>query len=680
MPLHRPSTRTLGRVLLPLLLLANVLMLLHYIGIDYRLIINSDSAAKNLLAQEIIESGSYFPPEWNYVNKDLWVYFTHTLVLPWLAFLPNSFMAHALAGVLNAALVLAGAWLLTGVLELRRPVRLVCMLVLSGGMSTNMAENIFGQGAYGTLFYLGCFLLYAYWRGTHASGRARLGWAAAVAGLAILLCWANPQRAAVFFILPLLAAGTTMLWSDVQHARALGRRPALRHAAWMALCLAGCAAGSALYLHTLRSVNSTTGLTALAWLDFSDMAARALGALRGVLSMLEGLPPPGTPMLSPVGVFYAARLAGALALVALLPWAVQRAMLSARPATRFVAVYTACGLALSLYITLTTGVIDMSSPESSMRYLAPGLVCALFLLVAVLAQPRAAGPLRRVAGTYGVLLLVLSAPYAYSTFYFRGYFPTQAEKADTAEGRAMDALRQRGLHYGYASFWNAGRITLLSGQDIKTRQVNFADGLLTPMRHLSSNRWYWPEAWQGPTFLLLAKTEAAQLQEDKLFALTGAPSEVFDHHEWRVWVFPHNIARDLAWDARYQQPASFAIDERTPHAVGQAQGGSLRAAPGESGALLYGPWISAERGHYEVRFDIETAGAAPDFGRVDIVADGGKSVLAQQALAGSGRRAVTLAFHAPRRMEQLEFRAISNGAGHLTIHGVQLQRAAPSKE
>jgi hypothetical protein len=676
----RLTVSRLTRVLLPLLLLANIFALLHYIGIDYHFLINSDSAAKNLLAQEIVETGHYFPPEWNYVNKDLWVYFTHTLILPLLPFMRNAFAVHAIAGVITAALVIASAWAVTGMLGLSRNARLVSMLVLTGGISTNMAENIFGQGAYGTLFYMGCFLLWAYWRGVHATGRARWGWAAAVAALAILVCWSNPQRAAVYFIAPLLAAGAAMQWQDVQEAGRQGRRAPWRHAAWLALFLAGCVAGAALNVLTLRHVHTTTGLTQLAWLEYPAMIEHALGALRGLLSLFEGLPIANTPLLSPIGVFQALRLLGAVTLLALLPWALGRSMTSENKAMRFFAVFTGTVLAISLFISITTGVVDMRAPESSMRYLSPSLLCALFLLIGLLAQPRTAGPLRRLTGAYAVLLLVLSAPYAYSTFYFVGYFPSKDQKAATAEGRAMDFLQQRGLGYGYSSFWNAGRITVLSGQKIRNRQINIVDGLPVPMRHLSSNRWYWPEAWSGQTFLMLTEQEADALDREKLYALTGQPLEVVKHHEWRIWIFDHNIARDLAWDQRYLQPANIALGETTPHQIGRIESGKLVAAPGEQGPLMYGPWINAERGSYEVRFDIETKGASNDFGRLDVVSDQGRALHAEKALAGQGRREVRLAFSSSTPLNQLEFRAISNGTGQVTIHGVRLQRAVDSKE
>eukprot|EP01034_Spumella_vulgaris_P033098 gene33098-40845_t len=82
----KPSPATarlaLQRVLLPLLLLVNLLLLVHYVLLDYRVVTNSDSAVMNLLAQEIHDTGQWIPRAWNYANGDLWLLFTHTIIVP----------------------------------------------------------------------------------------------------------------------------------------------------------------------------------------------------------------------------------------------------------------------------------------------------------------------------------------------------------------------------------------------------------------------------------------------------------------------------------------------------------------------------------------------------------------------------------------------------------------------
>ncbi|WP_210217151.1 hypothetical protein, partial [Klebsiella pneumoniae] len=91
--------------------------------------------------------------------------------------------------------------------------------------------------------------------------------------------------------------------------------------------------------------------------------------------------------------------------------------------------------------------------------------------------------------------------------------------------QAMDVLRAHGLQYGYGTYWNSGVITILSGGDVRVRQIEFDRGLPIPRLHLASRSWFRPQTWTGKSFLLLSKEEAAQLDRDTAFTFTGAPLE-----------------------------------------------------------------------------------------------------------------------------------------------------------
>ena len=367
--------------LLALLLAGNLLLLLFFIFFDYQLIFHSDAAVKNLLAQEMLETGHFFPPAWNYINNDLWVVFNHAFIVPMLAFLPNGFTVHALSDVVSAALLLWGGWKVTAVLGQSTTARLLSMVLLTSGMSVIMAEHVYGQAAYGAAFYLGCFLLYAYWSLTQARGRARWGWAAATAVLAALLFWANPQRALVFYGLPLLMAAAALRAMDVRAASAAAG-PAGRGALptrspgtgrrWHALCiavlLAGLVAGVLLNGYTLRHVINHKGLTVMNWLTYDAMLDNAQAVVGGMLGILGGIPRSASKVASLQGGYQMLRLLAALAVLVLAPLALRRALYGAHRGRVFVAVFAAGMLGLNLLVMLTTTLADMSAPEASVRY------------------------------------------------------------------------------------------------------------------------------------------------------------------------------------------------------------------------------------------------------------------------------------------------------------------------
>ncbi|WP_157201347.1 hypothetical protein [Massilia sp. Root418] len=670
-----PVSAGLTRKLLALLLLSNILLLLFFIGFDYQLIFHSDSAVKNLLAQEMVETGRFFPREWNYVNNDLWVFFNHAFIVPLLAFMPNGFAAHAASDVISAALLLWASWKVSGVLGQSPTARLVSMIVLSSGMSEIMAEHVFGQAAYGAAYYLGCFLLVAYWSLTQAQGRARWGWGAATAVLAALVFWANPQRAMIYYGLPLLLAGGT-LWALDRQAGAPGA--GRRHGCYLGVLMAGLVVGVALNSYTLRQVINHRGLTAMNWLSYDGMVHNVHAIIGGLFGILGGEPRAATRVVSIPGVYQILRLLAAVTVMVLAPLALRRALRSAHRGRLFVAVFASAMLGLNLLIMLTTTLADMSAPTASVRYLVPGVLLLLMLTVGeVVDRPSGSLP-ARAAAVLALALLATSAAPSYLSPYNQHFKLPPAINLPSPENNLLDYLRANGLHYGYASFWNAGKLTVLSGHEVKVRQVVIEGGVPMPMRKLASNRWYQPAAWSGPTFLMLTQGELAQVDLARLAAEVGAPQRTLRHGDMTILVYPANLAVMQSWNPRVSAPTHFPVSERSPHHTGHydAKAGALVGEAGTPGWLHYGPYIDIEPGRYAVSFDLET-GAAPagaELGAVDVVAAAGVTSFARRTVTGSGRQLLTLQIDVREPTKLLEFRVLTNGISKMLVYQVSLVR------
>lgn len=192
-----------------LLLTVNVIFLCGYIFDDYRNYFHSDSAAKVLLAREIYDTGNFFPKDWNYVNEDLFVIFEHLFVVPLLAFMPAGFAVHSISGVIFAALILHGIWLITSLANIPTWRRLVVVTVVGSGISGFMAENLFGQVSYGVVIFLCCHLIFISSQYITSQGTRKIIWAFLLISLMVLVYWANPKRAIVAYTLPLTGA---LIW------------------------------------------------------------------------------------------------------------------------------------------------------------------------------------------------------------------------------------------------------------------------------------------------------------------------------------------------------------------------------------------------------------------------------------------------------------------------------------
>ncbi len=672
----------LTKRILPIFLCLNIALLLFFIYFNYQIIFHSDSAVKNLLALEIYETGQYFPRDWNYINNDLWVFYTHTFILPLLGWMRDGFAAHAFSDLVSAALILGASWRLTAMLEQSPMARLTSMVVISSGMSLIMAEHIFGQAAYGSMYYMACLLVLAYWSLLHADGRSRWAWAAATAILTTLVFWANPQRAAIYYGLPLLTAALALYGVDrFRPARqAAAPRGQLR---WLWLLAAATVAGVALHRYTVGQVHMSSGLTVLHWLDFNGIVANLLATVRGFLNLFDGLPRPDSAVVSLYGAYQIVRLLAALALLVMLPWAVIKSIQPQQRARLFFAVFTLTAVAVNLIIVLTTTLADMTSPEGSARYLVPSLLGMLILLVGVVVDRRVMRPATRAIGIAAIAILGSSGPVAYTSPYTLDFVLPPAPTLPTGPVRLVRFLQKEGLEYGYSPFWSAGKMTVLSGQRVRIRQIQFEHGLPMPMRMLSSNRWYRPEAWRGPTFLLLRDPDLKEINEAFLAGSVGAPLRKLDFEDWHIWVFAANIATLPGWDLEARTPDTFRMDGRSPHLIGKLAGtpAALVAEHEEYGPLYFGPARGVEAGSYTVTFDIETQGEPHSFGSVDVVGDAGKTVFGRQNIDRPGRQAVAVRFRTASAVNPLEFRVIKDPGGRMMLYSVTIQRdtgAAPA--
>jgi hypothetical protein len=649
----------------------NTALMLYYVFVSYRHGFTSDAAAANLLAQEIYESGNFFPRDWHFVNGDLWVVFMHAWTVPFLAVMKNGFAAHALAGTIGCALVLAGTWCITAVMQLSLRTRWFALLLVSSGLSPNFSENIYGQQAYGALYFMACFILYTAWRFLQAQPDKQSAWAVANVVLVTVVTLSNPQRAVVYYLLPTLVGAFAL--ALLPHAAGSTAPTARVRLGMLAgLTLVAAVAGAVLHGYFLALGHSSPLPMPVVWLGFDAMATNALGAIRGLVSLLAGWPQPGLPIASASSAIGALRLLAALAVLFLAPWVVLRFLITGHPGRQFVAAAGATSLAVTLFVFVTSTLAPSSDPESSIRYVVPGLVIVLLVLVGVVAEERGAAPVRRLAGALALAILALSAPIAYE---LNRPVAMVAGASPIVGDRLARFLKNAGLHYGYATFWHAGRTTVLSDGAVKVRQVHLNGGALMPHLHLAAEHWYAPGAWQGPTFLLVTPDEAKTIDWNRLFKTTGQPQRQLAFEGHTVVVFDHNIARDYPhWTVALKETLRYVASADTPHNIGTYTDHppALTARKGEAGALRYGPYQRLAAGRYRIRFDVRTEGeGVSDFGTIDVVTTGGK-VLASAHLTAAGAQHVNLSFSAREMLRDVEFRVFSSGNGSITFHQAEL--------
>lgn len=658
-------TRERGRTAVAsVLLVINVVLLITYLFVSYKGIFHSDSSVKNLLAQEMHDTARFFPPGWNYVNKDLMVLFGQLGIFPLLFFFDNSYTLYAISSSVVALLILASAGWFTGLLDGRPWQRVLAVAVLAGGISGGVAEDVFGQAAYGAVVMFTCLVTVLAWKVMSTAMARRVLWCALLFGLVTLITWSNPQRSAASYLLPLFCGLAAYAWGG-EWKRRLQRCVPVVVAA-----LGGFAAGAVLSVLTLARVNNNAGAGAARWLSFDGMAANVVHTGHALMGLLGGVPVGGGSVTTAAGLYAAVRLLAALVLLVMIGRRIVVMCAGPGDRVRFVGGLLA-GLSLCfLFLQATTTIPDINDPVSAARYLTPMVVLGV---MAVVCSPLdAAAPLRSLLVVGMSLLLATSSVVSFNpgSMINPGWQNPQRD-ALVAE------LKTLGLRYGYANYWNAGSLTVLSGSEIRIRQIIISSGLPLPMRHLSSDRWYEPEAWQGETFLLLNDTDMAAMDWSAMTRHAGAPIRESRVGNLHLYVFKHNIARDLPnWSNALNAPYHLSAAPDSAKMVGRwvDAEGTLRTRVGESGFLQYGPYRPLRRGTYQVTYDV--TGSSEPTGQVVAVVDvsvaGGTGILGSAEVRADGQTTHTVQFRLDQPVTDLELRVMATGSGEVAYRGLTL--------
>jgi hypothetical protein len=379
---RKPPISEIIRIsLIAFLLVINAAALLWYIFDGYKLFFHSDSATKVLLAREIIETGQYFPKDWNYVNKDLFVLFGHTFIIPLLYFLPAGYFVHALSGLVSGLLILSGVWLVSSLLTISKFRRTLILLVILAGISGFLAENLYGQVSYGAIFYCTCYVIYFSWKFLESSGGKQAIYGVALFVSIVLVFWANPTRAVITYGLPLLWAVIHNIIISIS-TFGFAHKNVRTGCQLVTIIFMSAALGALLHSKTLLEVNNIAGAGTALWLSVENMAQHLVYTLKGFLAIFGGLPNVNSPLATISGAYQLIRFFSALILLVLIPFSLWKTLTQKGPGAQFFASFTVVAVILVLLVQLTTTVPDMRDPVQSARYLIPSLLLSLIVVLA----------------------------------------------------------------------------------------------------------------------------------------------------------------------------------------------------------------------------------------------------------------------------------------------------------
>ena len=529
----------------PILLVSTVIVTLEFFMIvfynlyTYEVYFHSDSAFKNILSQEILDSGSFFPSSMYFANG-LWILAPHLLVIPWLFIFGNSFLVHGLAGVTNAAFIFSILLVFLRSIRMSWISTLLVISVIFSGSSFYLAESLFGQAAYGfncslkvlSLFLI-CWVLKSIEKGNHKQAYVAVGLICTLFALLV----ASGIRGVLTDVIPL----SIILFIFVLTELILDAEFVKRIMKGVFLAFSGILVGTIIGFLLGREIQESTTVVRGVSTTFISTPAELMSNLRltwdgfvflvGAKSLFHSIP------FSLPWLRGAYSLVFFLSVMFVLPAA---GLLMYRKTNnkyfRFLLLAYVIFLSITLfYVTFGKVSVDVFTS----RYLIVPLVLAV-LVSGVLMDQCA----RRFKRTYLWLLICLIPLYGMSySNLVQPYFDKNIPHKNLVK-----ALVGRNIGYGYASYWNAGVVTVLSGFKTLISPVRFDEAMgATPMEWLSSRSWY--EASHMETCLILTTSEYATI-EKTLIRVLGKPRERFRVDNYIVLVYGFNIAEKIGWEKR----------------------------------------------------------------------------------------------------------------------------------
>ncbi len=143
------------------------------------------------------------------------------------------------------------------------------------------------------------------------------------------------------------------------------------------------------------------------------------------------------------------------------------------------------------------------------------------------------GIIRRV----GILLIVVLIIFASLSLFEITSMPSDYGQ-DNDLHMLSDFLKENRLEYGYATFWNAQAITVISDSAVKVRNVSITGGELLKYEYQSQYSWFDDQEGVETYFLLLTESESRALSEYLEFS---DYSRVLNYSKYKIYLFDKNL-------------------------------------------------------------------------------------------------------------------------------------------
>ncbi|MFA7381835.1 MAG: hypothetical protein WC001_00140 [Desulfurivibrionaceae bacterium] len=525
-----------------LLLAATLGGLGFYIFCSYQAFFNSDAAIANILAEEIVRTGTLFPKDWWYVNDDLWVFYKHLLLIPWVMAGENGFFAHAVSVslvIVTTMLLLAG---LLRSLGLSKTAAAMGCVVIGLGFSPLYLREVYGEAAYTWYFaFLLAFFLLVKKTGPPAAGKfAGAALTAVFLGLLYLVTMENPVRFLVYYVVPFALALAAFFFLE-QEAPAEAEQSTWRELLMPRLPLAAAGCGVILlgaFSHKLvfAGLHNAAGANHAILIAMQKLPEHVAHSFLGLMNFIGAEWGAEVEMASLAGVTALLKL-GLYPLALVLPafYAWKNLYLLDR-GQRFFLLLSYLGFALIFFIYSISSLHDNAyAARNNIRYIIPYLM--MLLLCPVLLWRFFPKPVKAV-----LLLAMLIAALG----SWRNISPPDWRDKAGERRMVVNTLQERGLSNGYAPYWESHVYTVFSKGKVRIRPLDIDCRGVDRCLWLTSDSWHEPGYTTGRVFVLVPKERLADWAKGMRNFSLAPPVEEFTLANYQVLVFAENPLPGLA--------------------------------------------------------------------------------------------------------------------------------------
>jgi hypothetical protein len=507
-----------------------------YIFKTYRAFFNSDAAIANILAEEMVLAGSFFPSHWWYVNNDLWVFYKQLLVIPWVLVGKNGYFAHAFTVFEVSVFMIVFIYLFLRSLMLSRASAIMGGVVVCIGYSPMYLRELFGEAAYTWYFLFMIAFMFIFRKlSPHVISKStQIKAFIFFMMLLYLLVLANPIRFFVYYVVPFFGALALSIYfardsiKTFQHVvyRLLSVKKMVIFAfACLVMGLAGMA-----HYNLLESLHLAGGANNAGLVSLEILPVHAAHAFLGLLNFIGAEWTEGVRASSIEGAISLLKFALYPCVLIIPALHVKKAFYQMSATERFFILFSYVGFAV-IYILYSTTALHESAwaARNNIRYISPFIMMILVCNVIMW----------RFFSLFSKVILSVCLAMALGLSW--NYVSPKEWRGIVDERIALvEELKSRGLHFGYAEYWDSHLYTVFSDGEVDIRPIEVDEKGISLVKWLSSDRWYQKDSTDGKVFFMLKHEDIVDFHISLKNLNMPDPIDQFEMNEYTILVFEKN--------------------------------------------------------------------------------------------------------------------------------------------